>query len=145
MNPLALAEAQYWSVIVRLASIEQRVRRIVEKEVLPVMLHDQERMIGAILISNNAINILASVVTTTVVSRAIPGALGVAIATAVMTVLVVVLAEILPKTLAITRAEDVARFLSWPTYFVVRIFGPLRSCITATTRSETFAAARTRR
>jgi Mg2+/Co2+ transporter CorB len=89
------------------------------------LLSDQEKMIGAILLSNNVINILASALTTTVLSRAIPGALGVAIATAVMTVLIVVFAEILPKTLAITRAEDVARFLSWPTYFVVRIFGPI--------------------
>jgi Mg2+/Co2+ transporter CorB len=90
-----------------------------------VLIGDQERMIGAILISNNAINILASVVTTTVVSRAIPGALGVAVATAVMTVLVVILAEILPKTLAITRPEDTARLLSWPTYVIVKVFGPL--------------------
>ncbi|HEX5775484.1 MAG TPA: HlyC/CorC family transporter [Caulobacteraceae bacterium] len=90
-----------------------------------VLIGDQEKMIGAILISNNAINILASVVTTTVVSRAIPGALGVAIATAVMTVLVVVLAEILPKTLAITRPESAARLLSWPTFLIVKVFGPL--------------------
>ena len=90
-----------------------------------VLLSDQEKMIGAILLSNNVINILASALTTTVLSRALPGALGVAIATAIMTVLIVVFAEILPKTLAITRAEDVARFLSWPTYLVVRIFGPI--------------------
>jgi len=89
-----------------------------------LLIADQERMIGAILIANNAINILASVVTTTVVSRAVPGAWGVAIATAVMTVLVVIMAEILPKTLAITRAEDAARVLSWPTWLVVKVFGP---------------------
>ena len=90
-----------------------------------VLLSDQEKMIGAILLSNNVINILASALTTTVLSRAVPGALGVAIATAIMTVLIVVFAEILPKTLAITRAEEVARFLSWPTLLVVRIFGPI--------------------
>ncbi len=89
------------------------------------LLTDQETMIGAILLSNNVINILASAVTTTVLSKAVPGAWGVAIATAVMTVLIVVFAEILPKTLAITRAEDVARAMSWPTYIVVKIFGPI--------------------
>jgi Mg2+/Co2+ transporter CorB len=46
-------------------------------------------------------------------------------ATAVMTVLIVIFSEILPKTLAIARADDVARALSIPTYWVVRIFGPL--------------------
>jgi Mg2+/Co2+ transporter CorB len=89
------------------------------------LLGDQERMIGAILLSNNVINILASALTTTVLSRAVPGAWGVAIATAIMTVLIVIFAEILPKTLAITRAEDVARAMSWPTYIVVKIFGPI--------------------
>ena len=90
-----------------------------------VLLSDQERMIGAILLSNNVINILASALTTTVLSRAVPGAWGVAIATAIMTVLIVIFAEILPKTLAITRAEDVARAMSWPTYVVVKVFGPI--------------------
>ena len=89
------------------------------------MIGDQERMIGAILLANNVINILASSLTTAVLAHAIPGALGVAIATGVMTVLIVVFAEILPKTLAITKPEDVARFMSWPTYFVVKFFGPI--------------------
>jgi len=89
------------------------------------LLTDQERMIGAILLSNNVINILASALTTAVLSRAVPGALGVAIATAIMTVLIVIFAEILPKTLAITRAEDVARAMSWPTLLIVRVFGPI--------------------
>jgi Mg2+/Co2+ transporter CorB len=90
-----------------------------------LLLTDQERMIGAILLANNVINILASALTTTVLSRAVPGVWGVAIATAIMTVLIVVFAEILPKTLAITRAEDVARTMSWPTLIIVRIFGPI--------------------
>jgi Mg2+/Co2+ transporter CorB len=37
----------------------------------------------------------------------------------------VVFSEILPKTLAIARAEDVARAMSIPTVIVVKIFGPL--------------------
>lgn len=89
------------------------------------LLGDQEKMIGAILLSNNVINILASALTTMVLSSIFPGALGVALATGVMTVLIVIFAEILPKTLAITRAEDVARAMSWPTYLVVKIFGPI--------------------
>jgi len=43
----------------------------------------------------------------------------------VMTVLVLVFAEVLPKTLAITRPDNVARFLSAPTLLVVRLFGPV--------------------
>jgi Mg2+/Co2+ transporter CorB len=90
------------------------------------LISNQETMIGAILLSNNVINIGASALTTSVLSAAFPGGwLGPAIATVVMTVLVVIFSEILPKTLAIARADDVARTLSIPTYWVVRIFGPI--------------------
>jgi Mg2+/Co2+ transporter CorB len=89
------------------------------------LIGDQENMIGAILLSNNVINIGASALTTAVLGAVFPGAMGVVIATAVMTVLIVIFAEILPKTLAIARADDVARVLSTPTVWVVKIFGPL--------------------
>ncbi len=89
------------------------------------LLSDQETMIGAVLLGNNLINILASALTTEVLTTAIPGPWGVAAATGIMTVLVLVFAEVLPKTLAILRSDDVARFLSGPTLLVVRVFGPI--------------------
>lgn len=89
------------------------------------LIANQETMIGAILLSNNVINIGASALTTMVLSAAFPGPVGALISTGVMTFLVVVFSEILPKTLAIARADDVARALSIPTTWVVRIFGPL--------------------
>ena len=89
------------------------------------LLTDQETMIGAVLLGNNLINILASALTTQVLTHAIPGAWGVAAATGIMTVLVLVFAEVLPKTLAILRSDDVARFLSGPTLLVVKVFGPI--------------------
>jgi Mg2+/Co2+ transporter CorB len=89
------------------------------------MMSDQENMIGAILLSNNVVNIAASALTTSVLSALFPGAWGIAAATIIMTFLVVVFGEILPKTIAITRPENVARTLSLPTYWLVRIFGPL--------------------
>ncbi len=89
------------------------------------LLEDQETMIGAVLLGNNMINILASALTTKVLDAAIPGGLGVVAATATMTVLVLVFAEVLPKTLAIVKSDDVARFLSGPTLIVVRVFGPI--------------------
>jgi Mg2+/Co2+ transporter CorB len=89
------------------------------------MMDDQENMIGAILLSNNVINILASALTTAVLSKLFPGAVGVLAATVIMTVLIVIFGEILPKTLAIAQADSVARALSIPTLWVVKIFGPL--------------------
>jgi Mg2+/Co2+ transporter CorB len=89
------------------------------------LLIDRETMIGALLLGNNLINILASALATQVITHAIPGAWGVAAATGVMTVLVLVFAEVLPKTLAILRADDVARTLALPTLLVIKIFGPI--------------------
>ncbi|MDX5392968.1 MAG: HlyC/CorC family transporter [Pseudomonadota bacterium] len=91
------------------------------------LIADQEKMIGAILLSNNAINIGASALATTVLSAALPGPTGALISTVVMTALVVIFAEILPKTLAIARADDAARLLSIPATWIVRIFGPVAS------------------
>jgi Mg2+/Co2+ transporter CorB len=89
------------------------------------LLDDQETMIGAVLLGYNLINILASAVATEFITKSIPGALGVAVATAVMTVLVLVFAEVLPKTIAISRADLVARSLSAPMVVTVRVFGPI--------------------
>jgi Mg2+/Co2+ transporter CorB len=89
------------------------------------LLVDQERMIGAVLIGYNALNIMASSLATVVITEAVPGALGVAMATGVMTVLVVVYVEVLPKTLAIRRADDMARALAGPMLAAVRVLGPI--------------------
>lgn len=89
------------------------------------LIGNQEKMIGAILLSNNSINIGASALATTVLTAAIPGATGPLIATVVMTALVVIFAEILPKTLAIAQPDRAARLLSIPATWVVKIFGPL--------------------
>lgn len=89
------------------------------------LIDDQERMIGSVLLGNNAVNILASALMTSVLTARIPGGWGVAAATATTTVLVLVFAEVLPKTVAINRAEGVARLLSAPILLVVAVFGPL--------------------
>ena len=93
------------------------------------LISNQETMIGAVLIGYNVLNILASALATMFITREVPGAWGVAIATGVMTVLVVVFVEVLPKTLAIVRADDVARALSGPMLLVVRILGPVIGAI----------------
>ncbi len=89
------------------------------------LISDQETMIGAVLIGYNVLNILSSALATMFITQVVPGAWGVAIATGVMTVLVVVFVEVLPKTLAIVRADDVARALSGPMLLVVRLLGPV--------------------
>ena len=68
---------------------------------------DRERLIGAILLGNNAVNILASALATSVLIS-VAGDAGVAYATIGMTIVIVVFAEVLPKTYAIREADRVA-------------------------------------
>ncbi len=89
------------------------------------LLGNQEKMIGAILLLQNVLNIGASAVATVSIEKALPGAWGAAISTVIMTVLVLVFAEVLPKTLAIMRPDDVARFMSRPVAWTVFLFGPV--------------------
>lgn len=78
------------------------------------LISDRERLIGAILLGNNLVNILASALATSLFVSMMPGPSGVAVATAVMTVLVLVFAEVLPKTYAITRPDAMAMTVSRP-------------------------------
>jgi Mg2+/Co2+ transporter CorB len=60
----------------------------------------RDRLIGALLIGNNLVNILASALATAILIAAF-GDAGVAYATVIMTALVLIFAEVLPKTYAI--------------------------------------------
>lgn len=85
------------------------------------LISDRERLIGAILLGNNLVNILASALATSLFVSLMPGPSGVAVATATMTVLVLVFAEVLPKTYAITRPDNMARSVARPISWLVAI------------------------
>ena len=92
-----------------------------------------EKLIGAILLGNNLVNILASTLAATVFLHLF-GELGVAYATAVMTVLVVIFSEVLPKTYALSNPDRVALTVSWPIRQVVRVFWPIVAGLQAIVR-----------
>lgn len=71
------------------------------------LLDAKERLIGAILLGNNLVNILASALATSVMIQLF-GETGVVYATLVMTVVVLIFAEILPKTFAFQNANKMA-------------------------------------
>jgi magnesium and cobalt exporter, CNNM family len=97
------------------------------------LLAARERLIGALLLGNNAVNIAASSLATGVL-LAWFGDVGVIYATVVMTILVVVFAEVLPKTAAINAPERIALKVARPMRFVVRILGPVLMGIEALVR-----------
>lgn len=95
---------------------------------------NQERLIGAILIGNNVVNIGASAFMTSVLV-AFFGAGGVIYATFFMSVLVIIFAEVLPKTVAITSPDRVALLVSRPISAFVAIAGPLTTGVNGLVRA----------
>ncbi|OKH88756.1 HlyC/CorC family transporter [Thalassospira sp. TSL5-1] len=89
---------------------------------------NQERLIGAILLGNNLVNILASAMATSVMI-AVFGPNGVVYATAVMTALVLIFAEILPKTYALKHADSMALRVARPMKVLVTLFAPVTETI----------------
>ncbi|MFT4999286.1 MAG: Mg2+/Co2+ transporter CorB [Paracoccaceae bacterium] len=87
-----------------------------------------ERLIGAVLLGNNLVNILAAALATSLFTR-MYGDSGVALATLVMTVLVLVFAEVMPKTYAISNPETAARLVSPSISILVSVLSPIVTAI----------------
>jgi len=85
---------------------------------------DKERLIGAILLGNNLVNIMAASLATMIFTIVL-GEGGVAVATLLMTALVLIFSEVLPKTYAITNADTVARRVAGFMTVIVRIAAPV--------------------
>ena len=85
---------------------------------------DSERMIGALLLGNNIVNILSASLATALLTRLF-GDSGVALATLVMTVLVLIFGEVLPKTFAITFPEPVATRVAPIIRVLIILFSPI--------------------
>ncbi|MEX0840277.1 MAG: HlyC/CorC family transporter [Parvibaculum sp.] len=89
---------------------------------------DRERLIGAVLLGNNLVNILASALATTLF-LALFGDAGVVYATLVMTAVVLVFAEVAPKTVAITNTDRVALAVAPILRVVTFVFGPVTAAV----------------
>lgn len=92
------------------------------------LINDRERLIGAILLGNNLVNILASALATSLFI-AFFGQAGVVYATLVMTFLVLIFAEVLPKTYALSNPDKVAMSVAKPIKLIVSVFAPVVSAV----------------
>lgn len=88
----------------------------------------KERLIGAILLGNNLVNISASALTTSLMIGWF-GEAGVAYATLGMTLLILIFAEVLPKTYALHNADKAALTVAPLLRPVVLILGPITLAI----------------
>ncbi len=93
----------------------------------------KERMIGAILLGNNLVNILASALATSLFIKMV-GEAGVFYATAIMTMLVLIFAEVLPKTYALHSADKMAMAIAPVMQWVIRIFSPVTELVSRIVR-----------
>jgi Mg2+/Co2+ transporter CorB len=116
------------ATMLRLAQDGNREASLVNR-----LLEARERLIGALLLGNNAVNILASSLATSVFLVWF-GDVGVLYATAVMTVVVVVFAEVLPKTIAFNAPDRISLMVARPMALVVRMLGPVLMAIEAVVR-----------
>jgi Mg2+/Co2+ transporter CorB len=94
------------------------------------LIERKERLIGAILLGNNTVNILASALATSLLIGMF-GEAGVVYATIGMTALVVVFAEILPKTYAIRHADRMAMSVAPVLRPLVAVLAPVTRGIAA--------------
>ncbi|MCB1451631.1 MAG: HlyC/CorC family transporter [Nitratireductor sp.] len=83
----------------------------------------RDRLIGALLIGNNLVNILASSLATSLFLQLF-GQSGIVYATIIMTVTVVIFAEVTPKSWAISSADKVSLLVARPVTFVVWLLSP---------------------
>ncbi|MEX2614578.1 MAG: HlyC/CorC family transporter [Alphaproteobacteria bacterium] len=115
------------------AASRQRLHRLAKQgdrraQILLDLLDRKDRLIGAILVGNNVVNILASVLATYTLLIFF-GDAGVAYATLIMTLLIVIFAEVLPKTYAIGNADETALRVAPAVRIVVFILSPLTHTI----------------
>jgi len=106
-----------------------RIRNLAEEgsksaaKVLKVT-HDSGKMLSAILIGNNIVNLTASALTTAF-SLKLWGNLGISIATGVLTLIVLIFGEITPKTMATIESEKLALRYAGIIYVLMKILTPI--------------------
>lgn len=94
------------------------------------LLNMRERLLGGILLGNNMVNILASVLTTAVFTNVFgTGGKALVGATVLMTILILIFAEVLPKTYAISQPDKMALKVARPISLIVKIFAPIVSIV----------------
>ena len=109
--------------------MHELVRQNSRRAEIVLALHQRKsKLIGAILLGNNLVNILASALATSILLE-IYGEPGVLYATLGMTLLVVIFAEVMPKSYALTHADRMALAVAPLMRWIVVLLAPLTSSI----------------
>lgn len=136
---LLLISAIYSAAETAMTAVSRARMAMLEKEGHPgaalvnKLREDKDRFIGAMLLGNNLMNILASSLATSVL-MSLFGAAGIAYATAGMTVLVLIFAEVLPKSWALQHADTLAMRLAPFVQIMVTLLSPIVDIVSKTVR-----------
>jgi len=96
--------------------------------ILDSLLQKPDNVVSAIVVGNNLVNILASIIAGAIATKVF-GDIGIGIATAVMTLVIVIFAEVTPKALCM-RNEKLALKVAKPLFIITKIFHPLAIFLT---------------
>lgn len=88
----------------------------------------KDRLIGALLLGNNLVNILASALATSVLIKMF-GEAGVVYATLTMTIIVLIFSEVLPKTYALHHADKMSLVVAPILSPIIWLFAPFAATI----------------
>mgnify|MGYP000999505310 CR=1 FL=1 len=110
-----------------------RLRHMIDEnvkgaDIIAKLIDNPSKLLGAILVGNNIVNIGASALATSIAID-IWGNAGVGIATGTMTLLVLIFGEITPKSLAVQNTEKIALKVSKSIYFITIILNPVVTII----------------
>lgn len=94
------------------------------------LIRNREKLIGAILLGNNLVNILATALASMLFGQLFgAGGLAIGVATVTMTVLVVIFSEVAPKTAALSRPDNFAMLVAPLMRWVVLLLSPVTQII----------------
>lgn len=99
---------------------------------------NSSKMLSAILIGNNIVNLSASSLTTTIAYKLSDGATAIAIATGIITILILIFGEITPKTMATIKADKMALSYAHPIHFLMIVFTPISVIVNTLSRGILF-------
>jgi putative hemolysin len=106
-----------------------RIRSLAEENVkgaktVSKLIEDPSKMLSAILIGNNVVNLSASSIATSLAINKF-GSVGAGIATGIITIMILIFGEITPKTLATIHAEKLSLRYAGIIYFLTQILTPV--------------------
>lgn len=114
-----------------------RLRNMVDENIknadkISKLIENQNKLLSAILVGNNLVNIGASSLATSL-AMSVSGSAGVGIATGVMTIVLLIFGEITPKTFAAQNSEKLSLLFVKAITVVVYVFSPMVAVLNVVT------------